>query len=163
MTDTTSNIRSVQCLAELKALKEEYGYGIFDAAIRQMGRKRLQIDKNSRESRQRFRPRDYKRAYHRQRGICPICRLGMILPLTFPGGLAMDHIDPNRADFNHPSNLQVTHEICNKRKAAKSIQEQSKSSGRPFVDIIRVPVDEDREHIEDISDEKPAFLRKIMD
>ena len=157
MTDTASTIRSVQCRAELKALREEYGYGTFDAAIRELGRERLQTD--NRQPRRRFKPREYKRLYHIQRGICPLCNLGMIMPATFPGGLEIDHINPNREDFNDPSNLQLTHEKCNRQKAAKSIQAQSKSSGKPFTHILRIPVDEDGEPVE----EKPMFLRKIMD
>jgi hypothetical protein len=159
MPDNRSILRSVRCAGDLKAIREEYGYAIFDQAIRELNRERLQIDKASREPRQRFKPQVYKRLYHRQRGICPICHLGMILPLTFPGGLEIDHINPNAEEFNDPKNLQVTHEICNRKKSSKSIEQQSKSSGRTFAEILRVPVDEDGETIEPI----PQCLRKLMD
>ena len=87
MTEIHPTIRSIQCRNELKAIREEYGYSIFDQAFR---------------------------------------------------------------------------ELCNRKKGGKSIQEQSKSSGRPFVDIVRVPIDEDTEHIED-AEVQPQFLRKRMD
>jgi 5-methylcytosine-specific restriction endonuclease McrA len=161
MPDTAGSIRSVQCRAQLKALRDEYGYGIFDACIRELNRGRLQTD--TRQRRERFKPRIYKLLYHRQGGICLLCGLGMIMPKSFPGGLEIDHIDPNRQDFNDPRNLQLAHESCNRKKGAKSVQEQSKCSGRTFEQIVRVPIDEDGEHIEHEEPEKPKFLRMVMD
>jgi hypothetical protein len=161
MTDNQTLTASARCHADLKAIQEEPGYSIFKDQATAIVRERLQVDRASREPRERFKPQLYKRLYHRQRGICPLCGLGMILPLTFPGGLEIDHINPNAEDFNGISNLQVTHEICNRKKGAKSIQEQSKASGKPFTEILRVPVDEEGEPIE--SKPEPMFLRKKMD
>ena len=145
------------CIAILKAHRAEWGYDKFDDAIRHINRERLQT--STREPRHHFKPPDYKKLYRRQGGICALCRLAMVMPNHFPGGLEIDHINPNREDFNDPSNLQLTHEKCNRQKAAKSIQAQSKSSGKPFTHILRIPVDEDGEPAE----EKPMFLRTLMD
>jgi 5-methylcytosine-specific restriction endonuclease McrA len=160
MTDTQSTIRSVQCRAALKALREQFGYGIFDAAIRELNRERLQIGRDAREPRVRFKAKTYKILYHKQRGICRICNLAMVLPSHFPGSLEIDHINPNSEDFNDGRNLQLTHQSCNRKKGGKSVEQQSKSNGKTFADIVRTPTDEDGEPVED---ELPRFLRKRMD
>ena len=148
------------CVAILKQFRADWGYDRFDSAIRIINRERLQLGKNPRDGRQRFKAHDYKKLYRKQNGICPLCNLAMVMPAHFPGPLEIDHLNPNREDFNDPSNLQLTHESCNRKKGAKSLQQQSKSNGRTFVHIMSAS---EVSESEDMPEERPAFLRKIMD
>jgi hypothetical protein len=159
MSDTAQGIRSTQLRAALRSLRDQFGYSLFRETVKNLERERLQVDSSSREPRKRFKPGAYKLLYHRQRGICPLCSLGMVTPRVWPGELEIDHIDPNRDDFGADSNLQLTHRTCNRKKGGKSILEQSKSSGRPFAEIVRVPVDAEGDPVED----SPAFLRKMTE
>ena len=121
-------------IATLEALKAEWGYSRFDAAVRAINRKRLQ---GERAPRKKFPWSKYRKLYDRQRGICPECKL--LMPLV-RGHVEIDHFDPNEQDFNNESNLRLTHTLCNRSKGAKSVLEQSKASGRTFTDMM--PEDE---------------------
>jgi 5-methylcytosine-specific restriction endonuclease McrA len=131
-------IKSVHLRAELIALREKYGYSLFRQEVVALERSRLQIDKASRVPRQKFKARDYKRLYHAQRGICPLCGLGMILPLHFPGGLEIDHKNPNEAEhFNEWDNLALTHSACNRKKSSKTLEERSKETGKTTMELLK--------------------------
>ena len=146
MTDTPGQIRSVQCRAKLLEIQTEFGYSLFREQATAIVRSRLQVDPAERQKRKHFTSAIYNRLYRRQRGICPICNLAMAKPNNFPGGLEVDHVNPNEPDFNGINNLQLTHEKCNRQKGAKSIQEQSKANGKTFAEIVFIPVTEDGEH-----------------
>jgi 5-methylcytosine-specific restriction endonuclease McrA len=52
------------------------------------------------------------------------------------GEIEADHINPNAEDFNNESNLQVLHSTCNQSKNAMSIAEQSKATGKGYVELL---------------------------
>ncbi len=118
---------------KLEALRTEYGYGEFDHEIKSMGRERLQNP--TREKRQHFTPSMYRKLFDAQLGICPECQEHLDVPADKG---EIDHKDPNRQDFNHPSNLQLLHKSCNREKSAMTIQEQSKAGKGTFEKILRV-------------------------
>jgi hypothetical protein len=137
MTDTPGQIRSIQCRAKLLAIQQEFGYDHFRREATAIVKARLQVDKNERPKHEQFKPIEYRRLYHRQKGICPICNLGMVMPHHWPGNLHMDRINPNLIEgYNAPWNRQVTHKKCNESKGGKSIQEQSKKTGKGFMELL---------------------------
>lgn len=121
---------------ELRRLRDEAGYGNFFYAVKKLVKERLQVDKEARGERRRYRPAEYKKLYHRQHGICPICESEMAMPKNWPGELEMDHIDPNSKDWDAESNRQVTHAKCNQEKSSSSVQEQSRKTGKMFTEIL---------------------------
>lgn len=119
-------------IAELKAIRERVGYSEYDQAVKIISRERLQND--TRDKRQtNFKWSDYTRHYKKQRGICSWCKQPMAL---IKGQLAMDHVNPNRQDFNADDNLQVLHPKCNGEKNSMSIAEQSKLKGTTYREIL---------------------------
>jgi 5-methylcytosine-specific restriction endonuclease McrA len=125
--------KEVECLQELVSLRTKYGTSTFDFVLKKLARQRLE-SRGIRPERTRFKWSDVRRLYAKQRGICPVCDNPM--PLV-RGELEIDHIDPSRVDgFNSDSNRQVAHKYCNRSKGADSIAEQSKSSGKPFTEIL---------------------------
>lgn len=126
------------CVAILESFRADWGFDKFNAAVRVINRRRLQVYADARQARARYKPQEYRRLYHRQHGICPICGLGMIMPNLWPGELHMDHIDPNRMEgFNNRTNRQLTHRKCNASKGGKYLQQQSKENGKPFTQILQ--------------------------
>jgi len=119
-------------ISKLKAIRSEVGYSEYDQAVKIIARERLQND--SRDKRKtNFKWSDYVRHYKRQKGICPWCKQPMAL---IKGQLAMDHIDPNRQDFNDDSNLQVNHPRCNRSKGSMSVADQAKRNGTTYREIL---------------------------
>lgn len=127
-----------QCLDELRALRNKYGTYNFDAAVKKMGRERLQ--NRDRPDRVRFPWSAYKRQYARQNGVCPVCDHEMVL---LRGRIHMDHIDPNAENFNALSNLQVLHIGCNLKKGSDDLAAQTKHQGRTVRDILNPTNDMD--------------------
>lgn len=123
----------------LKRIRTEWGYGSFDYAVKQINRERLlnpDRDKRKRPSRG-----ECQRLYDSQKGICPRCGDHLFVPANDKGN-EVDHIDPNRQDFNHRSNKVLVHGLkCNRSKGAQSIQEQSKRMGKSFTDILQPGID----------------------
>lgn len=119
------------CLLSLRALKEKHGYADYDAAVRTINRERL-LTRN-RGVRISWKWWEYKRLYLVQRGKCGIC--GDDMPLI-RGAIEMDHKDPNSKDFEASSNRQVVHQRCNREKSSKSIQQQSKETGKGFTELL---------------------------
>lgn len=115
----------------LREIRERAGYGNFDRAVMALNRERVNPQ---RDKRQKFPPRKYQQLFDKQRGWCPICVERLLVPARRN---AIDHIDPNRQDFNHTSNLQLLHPQCNLRKSSKSIQEQAKENGKTFREILK--------------------------
>jgi 5-methylcytosine-specific restriction endonuclease McrA len=122
MTDT--------CLDRLRALRTEFGTSEFDRAIRTLMRERVNPD---REKRKPVRWAAIKRAYIRQGGKCSVCGLDMRL---LRGEVEGDHRDPNRVDFNHESNIAVSHAKCNRSKGSLSIPEQAKRYGQTMAERL---------------------------
>ena len=118
----------MNCFEELTALRQKYGTSEFDHVVKRLSRQRLQNYK--RDQRKKFPSWLRKRLYDKQSGICRVCERFMSPKLN---QLEIDHIDPNREDFNNEDNLQLVHWKCNRNKGAKSIQEQSKETGETFV------------------------------
>lgn len=123
ITETESALREIRRLA---------GYANFDAVVRKLNRERVNPE---REKRKRFPKSLYQVLYDRQKGMCPLCNEHLRVPATQN---EVDHIDPNREDLNHKTNLQLAHPGCNRSKSAESIYEQAKKSGRGFADIVAV-------------------------
>jgi 5-methylcytosine-specific restriction endonuclease McrA len=122
-----------ECLADLKALRTKYGTSIYDDAVKKINRERLQ---DGAERKRRAYPRRVRvDLYLKQNALCPICDERMDANLRL---LHVDHIDPDRQDWNHSSNLQLVHASCNLHKSSKSLQQQSKESGRTVADILEV-------------------------
>ena len=125
--------KHVELIATLDCLIEKYGEKIFKDAVKTINRRR--VNKN-RQNRISFPWKEYVRLYKSQRGICPICEQPMIL-LKTNHNLAIDHIDPNREDFNAVDNRQLTHDVpCNRSKGSKGLFAQSKAYGKTITEII---------------------------
>jgi 5-methylcytosine-specific restriction endonuclease McrA len=113
----------------LEALLIQNGVSKFWYEIKQMSRRRLQNP--GREKRKNI-PEALKRTlYAKQGGRCNECQEQ--IEYTDMKG---DHIDCNRQDFNARSNWQLLCGPCNAEKAAKSVYEQSKESGKTFPEIL---------------------------
>lgn len=128
-----------EAIKKLEAVRQEFGYSIYDQAVKKIARRRLDVDVSQREKRVKFSWGIYKRKYSAQKGICPIC--GHAMPLI-KGQIEMDHINPNAEDFNNDNNLQVTHSKCNRSKGGQSILTVSKTRGRTFLEQIQVGMEE---------------------
>ena len=121
----------IEAIDKLLEIRRLAGTSNYDAAVKHINRKRLLSD--GREPRKKFSFATLKKLYHRQRGKCPLCRKDMAL---IRSELEIDHRDPNAADFNNESNLQVTHKKCNREKSSKSIMEQVKESGQTITEMV---------------------------
>src|SRR5712692_7786397 len=108
--------RHKKLLAALEQLRASHGASAFRDAVRILNRERLHG--KEREPRKKFSWSMYRKLYHLQNGICPLC--SGVMPFL-KGKVEIDHRDPNRHDFNSVQNLQLTHRDCNRRKSSKSI------------------------------------------
>ena len=121
------------CYEELKALRVKHGTSQFDYAVKKLMRERID---SGRDKREKFPKSMYQKLFDTQKGICP----GYDTPphpLTIPAVKnEIDHIDPDRIDFNHRTNLQLLCVDCNRRKSSKSIAQQAKETGRPYTRIL---------------------------
>lgn len=121
------------CFDELVALRAKYGTSPFDHAIKKLNRQRLDAGQQ-REKRQHFSPRMYQLLFDKQKGICLRCDKVLDVPAKRN---EIDHINPNRVgDFNSFANLQLLHSSCNRSKGANSIHEESKATGKGYVEIL---------------------------
>ena len=126
------NLSGYSCKDVLDAVILAYGRSEFDHCASKIRLARLEIG-SLRPKRIRFPWSKYRRLYERQGGICPWCDTPMIL---LRGKVEIDHIDPNSEDFNNDSNLQLMDAGCNRSKNAKSIAEQSKATGKGYVELL---------------------------
>ena len=125
---------------ELRALIGKYGYSRFWQDIKELNRERISKDRPKREH---FPKSMYQKLFDMQIGTCPYCRKQLDIPATKN---EVDHKDPNAGEkFNERFNLQLLHRSCNRTKSSKSIQQQSKESGKTFEQLTRVPVNESDE------------------
>jgi 5-methylcytosine-specific restriction endonuclease McrA len=123
-----------ECIIELRQIRDKYGYGNFDTAVRMLNRERVNKNRDPREK--NFPKSMYQKLFDRQKGRCLYCNDHLFVPAN--KGNEIDHIDPNRQDFNHPSNLQLLHgDPCNRSKSSKDIIKQSKESGKLVTEIIQ--------------------------
>jgi len=122
-------MEELTCLEALKKMRSVYGTSEFDRAVKTLMRERL--ENPGREKRKRISPRLREKLYVRQAGKCAIC--GDHFP---PTELEGDHINPNRQDFNAPSNWQLLCKSCNTRKNAKSVMEQTVAYGKTALEIL---------------------------
>ncbi len=120
-----------QAHKEFLAIRQEIGYSRFEHILKSIQRERLQNP--AREKRQRFPPSMYQKLFDAQEGFCNECGEFLAVPATKN---EIDHKDPNRQDFNHPSNLQLLHRSCNREKGASTIQEQSKATGKTMRELV---------------------------
>jgi len=126
------HLRGIPCREVLDAVISVYGRSDFDHCIDKLRRQRL--DKAAgRPKRIRFSWVKYRRLYDKQRGICAWCDKEVAL---FRGDVEIDHRDPNAEDFNGDGNLQLLHSSCNRSKNAKSIAEQSKATGKGYIELL---------------------------
>jgi CRISPR/Cas system Type II protein with McrA/HNH and RuvC-like nuclease domain len=122
------------CKEKLRALRTEEGYGNFDAAVKALNRERVNVNRDERKD--KYPKRYYQILFDRQKGICPYCGKHLFVPAT--RGNEIDHIDPNRTDFNHPTNLELLHGVpCNREKSSKDVFQQSKESGKMVSEILK--------------------------
>lgn len=122
-----------ETVQRLKAIREEVGTSIYDAAVRIINRMRLDSDISQRQKRKSFPWSVYERHYKKQRGICPWCEKTMPM---IKGEIEIDHINPNAVDFNADINLRVLHRSCNREKSAMSIADQAKHLGTTYREIL---------------------------
>ena len=132
MTHIVQSLDLAQTESALREVRRLSGYANFDAVVKKLNRERIDPE---RVKRKRFPKSMYQRLYDKQQGRCPLCPDPLNIPATKN---EIDHINPGREDFNHASNLQLTHPQCNRRKSSRSILEQSKRSGKTFTALVGV-------------------------
>lgn len=148
VTDICNAIESLERLdgagteALCRTIRGKAGYSNWTHVTQKLNRERLNVDKEARGERRRYRPAEYKRLYHRQHGICLICDAPMAMPRNWPGDLEMDHVDPNATDWDSEGNRQVVHAKCNREKSSKTPHQMSKETGKTVVEML--PGDESR-------------------
>ena len=120
----------IDCETALRALREEHGTSEFDRAVKKMMKERL--SNYSREKRKQFPERVRLKIYGKQGARCQIC--GDHIPDIKL--MEIDHVDPNRQDFNTISNLQGLCRGCNREKGAKSVMAQTKFYGKTAKEIL---------------------------
>lgn len=125
-------ISLIDTITILKKIRDDAGYSNFDQAVKTLNRERLQNYK--REKRKHFPKSMYQRLYDEQNGICSYCKFCLDIPARKN---VIDHVDPNEQDFNTRKNLHLIHGKCNREKSSKSINQQSKESGKTFENILR--------------------------
>ena len=123
-----------ELVEELRAIRTRVGYSKFDDAVRTLNRERLEAPRE--QKRKAFPWSLYGKLYARQSGICPWCDTPMVLLRSQKHKVEVDHINPNLADFNAASNLQLLHMECNRKKSAKSLLEQSKETGKTVGELL---------------------------
>jgi hypothetical protein len=111
----------------------ELAIGRSDFRLLMDKQKNAKLQTTDRPERKKFPWGVYKRLYARQAGLCPWCGGAMIL---LKGKVELDHINPNAEDFNNANNLQLLHAHCNREKSGMSIEQQSKHTGKSFVELI---------------------------
>ncbi|MGA3245831.1 MAG: HNH endonuclease signature motif containing protein [Bacteroidota bacterium] len=124
--------KDIVLIERLLELQRQYGLYRFKCALKDLNRRRLEID--GREKRKRFPWSKYQALYRSQKGICRVCR--ELMPLL-RGEVEIDHRDPNRQEgFNDDDNLQLTHRKCNRKKSSRSVYQQAKKSSRNIVELL---------------------------
>lgn len=115
------DIRSGEML--MRQLREQLGDNQFFHLTDRMKKERVRPDRDKRE----FVPwKDLRKMAKRQHWICGICNDPENRMADDRKYTVLDHIDPQRIDFNHPDNLQAAHKSCNAAKSAKNQTEVSK-------------------------------------
>lgn len=129
---------ALQARREIRAL---YGVSIDDECTRIINRERL-AGAAERDKRRQFKwPRDYKRLYDKQKGVCARCHQPMV---WIRGELHIDHFDPHRPDFNATENLRITHPGCNASKAANAIYREARKLGLTIKQLLEQQEELDR-------------------
>jgi 5-methylcytosine-specific restriction endonuclease McrA len=100
--------------------------------MREINRERLANP--ARDKRKAFKRTYLHILYKKQKGVCPVCDNDMAWMNGV--GLEVDHIDPNRQDFNDRSNHQLVHKACNREKSSMSLTEQTKAYCKPMSVIL---------------------------
>lgn len=134
MENTMSPRKPSECEQELELLLEKYGRSELFRSVTRLLRRRVNRNRDPRKAVPWSQLREIAR---RQHFICAICRDPEKPMRDKPGYTVVDHIDPNRKDFNHPDNLQAAHKSCNATKGAKSIYEQAIERGMTIHEFIR--------------------------
>lgn len=119
----------------LQAHMDEMGSVRFWEAINKM--RRWKVMNRLRDGREIFPLAEYRRLHKKQKGICQWCNKDMAFPYGKGHGLAIDHINANRQDFNDRGNLQLLHDVpCNREKSAKSVGQVAKETGKLYTEQI---------------------------
>lgn len=109
-------------IERLLELQRQFGLYRFKCALKDLNRRRLEID--GREKRKRFPWSKYQALYRSQKGICGVCR--ELMPLL-SREVEIDHKDPNREEgFNDDDNLQLKYRRCSRRKSCQWLYQQAK-------------------------------------
>lgn len=106
-----------------RELKAEAGVSNWEQSIKVINKERVNSDRGKKLS---FTWSQIKRAYKRQRGICPVCQHEMALDRKSVHG---DHVNPNLSEqegLNSERNLAATHSKCNLIKNSSSMADMSK-------------------------------------
>lgn len=130
MSDLTEDV------SRLDAILLEIGEDRYWHAVEKQRRRKL--SNYAREKRKtNFSLSECKKLWKKAKGICSWCTNLMPSPEFNRTATAVDHIDPNRQDFNAWENLQLLHRKCNEEKNSKSIAEQAKATGKNFMQILK--------------------------
>lgn len=133
-----------ECKSEFDVWIKKHGVGNCDAVIRAHNRQRVNPNRDERE---KATPAEKQKMFNTQKGICPVCNRLLFIPASDRRN-EVDHIDPNREDFNHRTNKQLVHgDPCNRHKSSKDLIQQSKETGKMIQEIIEPGFT--REEIED--------------
>ena len=120
------------CIRDLREIRMKHGYSNFDIAVRLLNRERVNPDRDIRDKTSLS---EKQKMFNTQKGICPVCNKLLFIPATDRRN-EIDHIDPNRTDFNHRTNKQLVHgDPCNRKKSSKDLIQQSKESGKTIQEI----------------------------
>ena len=131
LTMTHGQSDALDCLDDLKGLRNLYGTSTFDHAVKSLMRQRL--DAPGRPKRVHVSLNARWEMYRRQKGICPLCNKEMAPDEKI---WDVDHIEPDSASYNGRDNTWLTHSGCNRSKGAKSLLDLSKESGKTIQEFL---------------------------
>lgn len=126
-----------EALEQLDRLRERWTPSIYDAAIKQQRRRK--VDTHGRPSRDKWKLRTAIRLHMRQNGTCLRCGepLGPIESIN-SSDHNIDHRDVTLkgAKYNSITNKALMHRTCNLRKSSRNWLQESKRTGRLGTELI---------------------------
>ena len=139
-------MKGASCYADLKQVQKDWGYSQYDHDVKRINRERVNPERGKKID---YTWAQVKRAYKKQRGICPVCTHDMPLIREKLHG---DHWDCNLTEaegLNSEKNCAATHKDCNLHKSTKSPADLSKlrqlnpTMGMEDKETTRAPIEEE--------------------
>ena len=130
--------------AIIESVISDKGYSWYDNFNRKRNRRRLQIDKSARAPKVKASPTEKRKLYERQGGKCPWRSTKKDNPhdLDLPiSRNEADHVNVNLEGkaYNSLSNKQLLCMVCNREKAAMTIEQIAKHQGLTMEEILAIP------------------------